>query len=437
MGIRRSKFNLMVVIVITLSCFLCYQLFTRQRVKNTKKQLSAQFVSNEAVGSVKAVDKPMDKPLTVAPVINNFAGDRMDFKERAFSLNFLQDIHNTDQFGEHNYGDLIILVQIHDRPENLRHLLTSLKNTRGIANATLVISRDYFSDEIDSIIESINFVRYIEIFFPFSMQLYHGAFPGEDPNDCPRDISKQDARDAKCNNAEHPDMYGHYREVKFVQIKHHWFWKLNMVFSGMRVFQHSASPVLLLEEDYYVVPDIIHCVRKVLEMKISDEYPVISLGNYDKSPDYYYKGTELQVVPWVSSKHNMGMVLKPSFYEQFLLCTEQFCDFDDYNWDWSLQAVSPNCMQKSLHVISFSATRVYHIGTCGTHTHGTCDIDAVVQKTLSNFQNSNLLFPSNLQVSKTDTNRAPTVTPNGGWGDVRDRTLCKKYHAICSSLLKN
>ena len=31
----------------------------------------------------------------------------------------------------------------------------------------------------------------------------------------------------KCLNAETPDKYGHYREAKFSQIKHHWFWKVS------------------------------------------------------------------------------------------------------------------------------------------------------------------------------------------------------------------
>lgn len=34
------------------------------------------------------------------------------------------------------------------------------------------------------------------------------------------------ALERKCNNAEHPDKYGHYREAKYCQIKHHWIWKV-------------------------------------------------------------------------------------------------------------------------------------------------------------------------------------------------------------------
>ncbi len=29
-----------------------------------------------------------------------------------------------------------------------------------------------------------------------------------------------------CNNAMWPDKYGHYREAKYAQTKHHWFWKV-------------------------------------------------------------------------------------------------------------------------------------------------------------------------------------------------------------------
>ncbi|CAF4652890.1 unnamed protein product, partial [Rotaria sp. Silwood2] len=65
----------------------------------------------------------------------------------------------------------------------------------------------------------------IQIFYPFSQQLYPDEFPGLDPNDCPRDIAKHRALATRCKNAPYPDKYGHYREVSIVQIKHHWWWK--------------------------------------------------------------------------------------------------------------------------------------------------------------------------------------------------------------------
>lgn len=46
------------------------------------------------------------------------------------------------------------------------------------------------------------------------------------------------AREMKCTNWEHPDLYGHYREVQFVMTKHHWFWKVS-------IYSHSSQWIQL------------------------------------------------------------------------------------------------------------------------------------------------------------------------------------------------
>lgn len=45
----------------------------------------------------------------------------------------------------------------------------------------------------------------------------------------------------KCNNALQPDMYGHYREAKFTQTKHHWWWKANRVFDQLDVTRYYTG----------------------------------------------------------------------------------------------------------------------------------------------------------------------------------------------------
>ena len=42
----------------------------------------------------------------------------------------------------------------------------------------------------------------------------------------------------KCTNADWPDSYGHYREAKFTQIKHHWWWKVNQIFDQLQATQN-------------------------------------------------------------------------------------------------------------------------------------------------------------------------------------------------------
>lgn len=45
---------------------------------------------------------------------------------------------------------------------------------------------------------------------------------------------------------------------------------------------------------------------------------------------------------WVSGSHNMGMVVDRSWYELVQHNAFNFCYHDDYNWDFSLMAISKN-----------------------------------------------------------------------------------------------
>ena len=49
------------------------------------------------------------------------------------------------------------------------------------------------------------------------------------------------ANRVKCTNAEFPDLYGHYREAKFTQTKHHWWWKANRIFEQLALTKHHTG----------------------------------------------------------------------------------------------------------------------------------------------------------------------------------------------------
>jgi hypothetical protein len=53
-----------------------------------------------------------------------------------------------------------------------------------------------------------------------------------------------------CNNALYPDLYGHYREAKFTQTKHHWWWKANRVFNQLEVTRNHTGTCVQLAEGY-------------------------------------------------------------------------------------------------------------------------------------------------------------------------------------------
>jgi hypothetical protein len=84
-----------------------------------------------------------------------------------------------------------LIFQIHDRITYLRHLIVSLAQARGISQALLVFSHDYYDEEINNLVQSVDFCKVIQIFYPYSIQTHPHEFPGEDPNDCPRDIKRE------------------------------------------------------------------------------------------------------------------------------------------------------------------------------------------------------------------------------------------------------
>ena len=51
----------------------------------------------------------------------------------------------------------------------------------------------------------------------------------------------------------------------------------------------------------------------------------------------------LSVAGWESSKHNMGMAFNRNFWSKMQACADTFCGYDDYNWDWSVEATLSDC----------------------------------------------------------------------------------------------
>ena len=422
----RTKLLLVVAIVIT-----TVALYKRLSNNHSPQVLEKKSPRDLNLARSPKISSPEPLDVLHKPVVNLHGSQLTTLYQKALDMNFSQKLHNTQYFGDHSPDSIILVVQVHDRPKYFQEFLNSLKHVRNVEQATLVISMDKFSDEMKNVISSIAFCRYMVIFFPFSMQLFPNSFPGEDPNDCPRDISKAEAIAKKCNNADHPDLYGHYREVKYVQIKHHWLWKLHMVFKGIKVFANSQGPVILLEEDYFLVPDILVCASKAVELKNTKctKCGFISLGNYEKTQDYSHNNY-VEVRSWVSSATNMGMVITRDTYNLISDCTNEMCDHDDYNWDWSLQAAVKAKFPTKLFTIQFKATRVYHLGTCnGMHAKKHCELSSELDHIRNQIKGQSL-YPESLHVAIDNPVVASMPKPNGGWGDSRDRALCKTYSTM-------
>ncbi|XP_003401196.2 alpha-1,6-mannosyl-glycoprotein 2-beta-N-acetylglucosaminyltransferase isoform X1 [Bombus terrestris] len=472
-----------------------------------------------------------------------------------------QRVYNEESFGPLANDAPIIVIQVHTRLTYLRHLIVSLAQAKGIEQTLLVFSHDVWHPDINYLVQSVDFCRVMQIFYPHSIQTHPRTFPGEDPNDCPRNIRKEQALNLGCINAKHPDLYGHYREAKFTQTKHHWWWKANRVFDQLSITRNHTGIVLFLEEDHYVAEDFLHVLR-LMERTCKHSCKrcnVLSLGTYLKTynyfadfsrkflgvnsalqkelllglkrweasarqqsakaedvigtsdsgringipsnsgsgssstgsssnstptgasnsknssvsgnviasntgaavilpiarnaqivqsasawafqllPELYNHYQKAEVIPWISSKHNMGMAFNRVTWNKLRKCAAQFCSYDDYNWDWSLQHIAQTCMPPSkgpgiaprtesgLITMMMRAPRVFHIGECGVHHKKTnCESTAVIAKVQNVLKAArDHLFPTQLTLTVAGTAKKTKLRKgNGGWGDTRDHRLC-------------
>ena len=61
---------------------------------------------------------------------------------------------------------------------------------KDIDRTLIIFSHDIWDDEVNELINSVDFAKTLQIFYPYSIQTHENAFPGESPNDCPRNAKK-------------------------------------------------------------------------------------------------------------------------------------------------------------------------------------------------------------------------------------------------------
>ncbi|KAL5518054.1 hypothetical protein EMCRGX_G003725 [Ephydatia muelleri] len=353
-------------------------------------------------------------------------------RRTVLELNAKETVQNAGKFPPLTDEGLVIVVQVHKRLGYLRHLLRSLQEAKGIEDVLLVISHDYYDEQINEAVREITFCKVLQIFYPHSAQLFPDTFPGPSKNDCPRDISKAGAVAMNCTNALHPDTYGHYREAHFTAIKHHWWWKINTVFDHLTTTSTYSGYIILLEEDHFLSPDFVDVTRKLISLvnlRCAD-CDLINLGTYSLG-SYHDIGNKVTTEAWNAGKNNMGFGMNRHTWNMLKTCAKEFCTHDDYNWDWTLQSLGYSCLKRTIKVMVIKAPRVFHIGSCGGvhHSATACNPDEAAQTVRSHLTSQKPhLFPSSLDLY--DNSNMPPASRGmnyGGWGDLRDHNLCMSY----------
>ncbi|CAF2998036.1 unnamed protein product [Rotaria sp. Silwood2] len=291
--------------------------------------------------------------ITTTIIVNRTAIEY--YRQYVQRKNHEQFMYNKDLFSSKTTR-YILLVQVHTRIVYLKKFIEMLQAVQTINQTLLIFSHDFIDPEINMLVTNITFVPVIQIFYPFSQQLYPDEFPGLDPNDCPRDIAK-----------------------------------------------HS----------------------------LCSECLIYTLGNLEKSGRQFNNlGSKVSIAYW-HARYNLGMTISYSLWLSLVQYAEEFCNVDDYNWDWSLVYLA----QKRFNyprVMWSTATRVIHLGSCGIHHKKTCSNQSDIarwEETDKYYQlNQQYLFPTKpLTVHAKYEARRPLKQTNGGWSDLRDRQLCLSF----------
>lgn len=444
---RRSSYCMRAVVILFLVLFAILQLHI---INNTDfRETIVSDTNNDSAAAILSMVPPIfHKYLTIKSRYQTYAGNGSlhvgvvepyhppnitEMRAYIERYNEMQMVLNEDVFGSLQNDSVIIVVQVHTRITYLRHLIVSLAQARDISQTLVVFSHDFYDEDINDLVQTIDFCKVMQIFYPHSIQTHPNEFPGADLGDCPRDLKRDQAIIRKCNNALYPDLYGHYREARFTQTKHHWWWKANRIFDQLDFTRHHTGLVLFLEEDHYVSEDFLH-VLKLMEAKAHDicaKCNILSLGTYLKTFNYYTynNNNKVEITPWISSKHNMGFSFNRSTWKEIVACAEHFCTYDDYNWDWSLQHVSQQCSKHKLYALVVRGPRVFHIGECGVHhKKKNCESNQVISKVQQVIRlavKSGQLFPRSLTMTVAGALKKTKLRKgNGGWGDKRDHELC-------------
>lgn len=432
-------------LLLALSAAACCALFLRGGAGGERAQ-EPPPPSGGSSSSSGTPGRPRPSSAASLPPGNGSGPSPEELRALVYRRNFDQTVRNEARWGggaaARAAGEVpvALVVQVHERPEHLRLLLESLRRAEGAERLLLVLSHDVWAPELEAVAAAVDFCAVLQVFFPFSRQLYPAEFPGSDPRDCPRDLGRAEALRRGCLNARYPDSFGHYREAAFAQAKHHWWWKLHFAWERLRALRGHRGLLLLLEEDHYLAPDFYLVLQRLWALRGQQcpDCQLLSLGSYALPRDgasLAGRADKALLKTWKSTEHNMGMAFARDTFLQLLACAQAFCTYDDYNWDWTLQHLTVACLPRFWKVLLPEVPRVFHTGAdCGMHHRPSAacrpslhsaKVDALLDA------NRQHLFPQAMTLAKRYSLAplAPHVK-NGGWGDIRDHELCKSYQRL-------
>jgi len=314
------------------------------------------------------------------------------------------------QSGSLGKYNIAAVYMVYQRVDYLKQAIDSLRNSDYPKTLPVVISHDGHNTEVVEYVESIKTeFKIIQLFHPFSCADHPDTFPGDDP---------------KLNENYAGDTYGNKREGKITCCKHHFTWMVNTVFTMKEI--GMVDGFLFLEEDYIVAPTIYETIQKGFNYIDSkgrrDDFFGLTL---DPSDGYAYK-IPLNV-DWIERQFVTGpMAIRRDIYAKLQSHAKDFCEWDDYNWDWSIV----HLMAKEylpFKILVPGVLQVAHIGLEGGMHEGATTNQKRVDYMNELVKDGKLeSFFADVGVPHVQRIKPPKVEKQGfgGWGHPADQQHC-------------
>ncbi len=129
--------------------------FPKKSLLSTKEHLAINKTSQNS--TIKATQKPSPR-IDSIPSMNAPSSLQL-LRNKLITLNREERILNGNKFAPLGDDDIILIVQVHKRVGYLQQLLDSLRAARGVEEVLLVVSSDYYFEDLNRIVESVDFCK--------------------------------------------------------------------------------------------------------------------------------------------------------------------------------------------------------------------------------------------------------------------------------------
>ena len=352
-------------------------------------------------------------------------------------FNSEQHVLNLDFFGPLNPSAIVLVIFVDKFKVNLQYLLVSLSNVAGIEDALIIFSHSRFDQNVDNLIKLIDFARVLQIYYPYSLQMYPEEFPGYNQGDCPRYMDMNRAVSINCTGADTPDIHGHYRDPLQAQMKHYWWWTMNTVFENLPILKDHTGIFTFLDDDVFLMEDFIYMTIQM--KKISQAITVCEFISL-LTPMYkfpysdnisLYNAYTVELTSWDPRNYSPMLSFDSSVWSSISAHYFLFCSIDDYSWARSLYYLSLNRKDGGrFKVMSSTLPRAFKTST---------SYDQLMEYSMIYTINRILriqelmkinLYPYHLEVyfdielDDDDFVIFDYVDNSGGWSDPRDKNMC-------------